>query len=66
MEKKTFAQYTQEYVEADEALMALVRATPERGGEILHVDLKEFERLEAARDAAHAAYRKAWQDPTVT
>ncbi len=61
--KNTFAQITQEYVEADEALMAFVRS-PERGGETRHVDLAEFERLEAARDAAHAAYRRAWQDPS--
>lgn len=63
---KTMAQYTQEYVEADQALMAFVMGTADSGGETRHVDLAQFTQLEAARDVAHEAYVKAWHDPTVT
>lgn len=46
--------------------MTFVMGTPDRGGETRHVDLAEFERLEAARNAAHEAYVKARHDPSVT
>jgi hypothetical protein len=57
-------EYLREFVEADQAVIDWMQAADGRG-EILDSEIPELEQLEARRDEALTAARRALQDPTI-